>query len=225
MQQETLRALKRTISGSRPARRMRRDGQIPAVVYGAGIDTQEIAIERRSLLGVLNTEAGLNALINVHVEGGDDVLTVAREVQRDPVRGDITHLDFIKVSLDIAIDAEVGLEFTGTPLGVKDEGGFIETVENAVMISALPTAIPTSIAVDISELGIGDTLKVEHLPVIEGVTYITEPDRPLVTVLLPSVVEEEVPEDLLEGEEGEEGEAPADGDAPAEGAGDDSTED
>ena len=206
MQQETLRALKRTVSGSRPARRMRRDGQIPAVVYGIGIDTQEIAIERRSLLGVLNTEAGLNALINVQVEGGDEVLTVAREVQRDPVRGDITHLDFIKVSLDIAIDAEVGLEFTGTPLGVKDEGGFIETIENAVMISALPTAIPTSIAVDISELGIGDTLKVEDLPVIDGVTYITESDRPLVTVLLPSVVEEEVPEDLLEGEEGEEGE-------------------
>lgn len=204
MQQETLRVLKRTVSGSRPARRMRREGQIPAVVYGVGIDTQEIAIERRSLLGVLNTEAGLNALINVQVEGGDEVLTVAREVQRDPVRGDITHLDFIKVSLDVAIDAEVGLEYTGTPQGVKEEGGFIETVENAVMISALPAAIPTSITVDISELGIGDTLKVEDLPVIEGVTYLTESDRPLVTVLLPSIVEEEVPEDLLEGEEGEE---------------------
>ena len=119
MQQETLRVLKRTVSGSRPARRMRREGQIPAVVYGVGIDTQEIAIERRSLLGVLNTEAGLNALINVQVEGGDEVLTVAREVQRDPVRGDITHLDFIKVSLDVAIDAEVGLEYTGTPQGVN----------------------------------------------------------------------------------------------------------
>lgn len=200
---------------------MRRDGQIPAVVYGVGIDTQEIAIERRSLLGVLNTEAGLNALINVQVEDGDEVLTVAREVQRDPVRGDITHLDFIKVSLDIAIDAEVGLEFTGTPLGVKDEGGFIETIENAVMISALPTAIPTSIAVDISELGIGDTLKVEDLPVMEGVTYLTEPDRPLVTVLLPSVVEEEVPEDLLEGEEGE---ALEEGEVGDEASGDESDE-
>jgi large subunit ribosomal protein L25 len=204
MQQETLRALKRTATGSRPARRMRREGRIPAVVYGTGIDTQEIAIDRRSLLGVLQTEAGLNALINVQIEGGGEVLTVAREVQRDPVRGDITHLDFIKVSLDVAIDAEVGLVFTGTPIGVKDEGGFIETIENAVMISALPTAIPTSIAVDISELGIGDTLKVEDLPVIDGVTYLTESDRPLVTVLLPSVVEEEVPEELLEGEEGEE---------------------
>ncbi len=214
MQQETLRALKRTESGSRPARRLRREGQIPAVVYGAGIDTQEIAIERRSLLSVLHTKAGLNALINVEVEGGDEVLAVAREVQRDPVRGDITHLDFIKVSLDIAIDAEVGLEFSGTPRGVKEEGGFVETIENSVMISALPTAIPTSIEVDISELGIGDSLKVADLPELDGVTYVTELDRPLVTVLLPSVVEEEVPEDLLEGEEGEEAE---EGEAAAEG--------
>jgi len=216
MQQETLRALKRTESGSRPARRLRRDGQIPAVVYGAGIDTQEITLDGRSLLGVLNTEAGLNALINVEVDGGNDVLAVAREVQRDPVRGDITHLDFIKVSLDIEIDAEVGLEFTGTPLGVKEEGGFVETIENSVMISALPTAIPTSIEVDISELGIGDSLKVSNLPELDGVVYITELDRPLVTVLLPSVVEEEVPEDLLEGEEGEEG---VEGEESAEGEG------
>jgi large subunit ribosomal protein L25 len=130
-------------------------------------------------------------------------------VQRDPVRGDITHLDFIKVSLDIEIEAEVGIEFVGTPLGVKEDGGFIETVETSVMLMALPTAIPTSIEVDISDLGIGDTLKVEDLPELEGVTYTTDADRPLVTVLLPTVIEEEVPEDLLEGEEGEEGAAEA----------------
>jgi len=217
MQQETLRALKRTVSGSRPARRMRRDGQIPAVVYGAGIETEEIAVETRALHAVINTDAGLNALINVEIEGGSETLAVAREVQRDPVRGDIVHLDFIKVSLDIAIDAEVGLEFTGTPRGVIEEGGFVEMIENAVMLSALPTAIPTSIEIDISELGIGDSLKVEDLPVLEGVTYVTESDRPLVTVLLPSIVEEEEEVDeLLEGEEGEEsedGEEGAGGDA------------
>ena len=214
MQQETLRALKRTVSGSRPARRMRRDGQIPAVVYGAGIETEEIAVEARALHAVLNTDAGLNALINVEIEDGSETLAVAREVQRDPVRGNIVHLDFIKVSLDTAIDAEVGLVFVGTPLGVKDEGGFVETIENAVMLSALPTAIPTSITIDISELGIGDTLKVEDLPELEGVTYLTESDRPLVTVLLPSLVEEEEEiDELLEGEEGEEGEEGAEGEA------------
>lgn len=201
MQQETLRALKRTGSGSRPARRMRRDGQIPAVVYGKGVDAQPIAIDGRALHGVLHTDAGLNALINVEIDDGSSFLTVAREVQRDPVRGDITHLDFIKVSLDVEIEAEVGLEFVGTPTGVKEEGGFVETVETSVMLMALPTAIPTSIVVDISKLGVGDTIKVEDLPVLEGVTYTTDANRPLVTVLLPSIAEAEEVEELLEGEE------------------------
>jgi large subunit ribosomal protein L25 len=217
MQQETLRALKRTGSGSRPARRMRRDGQIPAVVYGKGVDTQAVAIDRRALYGVLHTDAGFNAIINLDIEGGESILTVAREVQRDPVRGDITHLDFIKVSLDIEIEAEVGIEFVGTPLGVKEDGGFIETVETSVMLMALPTAIPTSIEVDISDLGIGDTLKVADLPELDGVTYTTDADRPLVTVLLPTVIEEEVPEDLLEGEEGAEGEEGGESDESEEG--------
>jgi large subunit ribosomal protein L25 len=208
MQQETLRALKRTATGSRPARRMRRDGQIPAVVYGVGIETQEIAVDARALHGVLHTDAGLNALINVEIEGGTKTLAVARELQRDPVRGDIVHLDFIKVSLDIAIDAEVGLEFTGIPVGVREGGGFIEMIANAVTLSALPTAIPTSIEVDITALGIGDTLKVEDLPVLEGVTYVTESDHPLVTVLQPAVAEEaEAIDDVLEAEAAEVGTA------------------
>lgn len=207
MQQLTLRVLKRTGSGSRPARRMRRDGQIPAVVYGKGVDTQPIAVESRALHGVLHTGAGLNALINVEIDGGTEILTVAREVQRDPVRGEITHLDFIKVSLDVEIEAVVGVHYTGTPIGIQEEGGFVETMETSVTIMALPTAIPSSIDVDISRLGIGDILKVADLPVIEGVTYTADEDRPLLTVLLPAIVEEEeIPEDLLEGEEGEEGE-------------------
>jgi len=207
MQQVTLRVLQRTGSGSRPARRMRRDGQIPAVVYGKGVDAQPIAVESRSLHAVLHTGAGLNALINVEIDGGTEILTVAREVQRDPVRGEITHLDFIKVSLDVQIEAEVGVHYTGTPIGIKEQGGFVETMETSVTIMALPMAIPSSIDVDISELGIGDILKIADLPVIEGVTYTADEDRPLLTVLLPSIVEEEeIPEDLLEGEEGEEGE-------------------
>jgi large subunit ribosomal protein L25 len=216
MQQETLRALKRTGSGSRPARRMRRDGQIPAVVYGKGLDVQPIAVEGRALYGILHTAAGLNALINVEIDGGGDVLTVAREIQRDPVRGDITHLDFIKVSLDVEIEAEVGIEYTGTPIGIKEEGGFIETIETFVAITALPTVIPSSITVDISALATGDILKVSDLPAIDGVTYATDGDRPLLTVLLPAIVEEEeVLEDLLEGEEGEEGEGAEEDDAGA----------
>jgi large subunit ribosomal protein L25 len=205
MQQETLRAAKRDEMGSRPARRIRREGRVPAVVYGAKLDPMSISVDGRELNAALRTEAGLNALINVVVDGGDEVLAVAREIQRDPVRGDITHLDLIEVSLDTAIEAEVHIDYVGTPLGVREEDGFVEAIETTVAIRALPTAIPSSIEVDINALGIYDTLKVADLPVIEGVTYTTDPDRPLVTVLPPTAEEEPEPE-VVEGLELEEGE-------------------
>ncbi|MCZ6462657.1 MAG: 50S ribosomal protein L25 [Actinobacteria bacterium] len=219
MDQETLPARKRATSGTRPARRMRREGRIPAVVYGTGLETMSISIDRRELDATLRTEAGLNALINVVVEDGGEVLAVAREIQRDPVRGTITHVDLIKVSLDIEIEAEVALAYVGVPLGVREEEGFIEAIETTVAILALPTAIPSSIEVDISHLGIGDSLKVSDLAVIEGVTYTTDADRPLVTVLLP-VIEEEPEVEVLEGEELEEGEEgePVEGEEGAEAA-------
>ncbi|GMQ85395.1 MAG: 50S ribosomal protein L25 [Acidimicrobiia bacterium] len=219
MEQEKLRAQKRVTSGTRPARRMRREGRIPAVVYGTGLETVSISIDSRELDATLRTEAGLNALINVVVEDGDEVLAVAREIQRDPVRGNITHVDLIKVSLDVEIEAEVSLSYVGIPVGVREEEGFIEAIETTVAILALPTAIPSSIEVDITDLGIGDTLKVGDLVAIEGVTYTTDVDRPLVTVLLP-VIEEEPEVELLEGEELEEGEEgePVEGEEEAEAA-------
>jgi large subunit ribosomal protein L25 len=201
MEQVTLRADQRTSSGSRPAKRLRREGRIPAIVYGRGQEAVSVTVSQRDLYGALHTEAGLNALINLEIDGGDTVLSVAREIQRHPVRGEITHLDFIKVSLDVAIQADVGLDYVGDPVGVREEGGFVEAIENSVLIEALPTQIPSSIEVDINELGIGDTLKVADLPAIEGVEYVDDPERPLVTVLLPRVEEEPVVEELLEGEE------------------------
>lgn len=197
MEQVTLRAERRTEAGSRPARRMRREGKVPAIVYGRGLEPFPVALSGRDLYAALHTEAGLNAILSVEVDG-DSVLAVAREIQRHPVRGDITHLDLIKVSLDVAIEAEVGLEFIGTPLGVR-EGGIVETIENTVAIEALPTAIPSSIPLDISELQVGDTLRIADLQAIDGVTYVDDEDRPLVTVVVPRLVEEEVEE--VEGEE------------------------
>ena len=172
----------------------------------------------RDLYSILHTEAGLNALINLEIEDGASVLTVAREVQRDPVRGDITHLDFIKVSLDEEIEAEVSLQLVGTPIGVREDQGLVEAIETTLMIRALPTQIPTAVELDIADLSVGDGLKVADLPQIEGVTYLADEEAPLVTILAPTVVEEEVAEELLEGLEGEEVEG-VEGEAPdAEGA-------
>lgn len=204
MEQETLQVSVRGPGGSRPSRRLRREGRVPAVVYGRNLATTSVEVNSRELFAVLHTDAGLNALINVEVDGGDTVLAVAREIQRDPVRGDITHLDFIKVSLDVEIEAEVTIDFVGIPLGVKDDGGIVETLETVIPIRALPTQIPTSIEADIEQLGIGDNLKVSDLPAIEGVTYLLEEDQPLLVVSLPAAeVEVEVEEELLLDEEGE----------------------
>ena len=211
MQQETLRATKRITQGTRASKRLRRDGRIPGVVYGTEVpEPHAVHVDQRELQAVLRTEAGLNAIIEVDVEG-TQVLTVAREIQRDPVRGEITHLDFIQVSLDIEIEAEVHLDFTGMPIGVLEEEGIAETLNSTVTINALPNAIPTSIEVDVTHLSLHDTLTVADLPVLDGVTYVANEDHPLLTVVTPAAeIIEEV--EIEEGEEGEEGLEGAEGD-------------
>jgi large subunit ribosomal protein L25 len=188
MDQVSLRAEPRTDRGTRPSRRARRSGSIPAVVYGRGLDPMSVTVARRDLYTALHTDAGTNALINLDV-AGSSFLTVAREIQRHPVRGDIVHLDFINISLEEKIHAEVGLEFLGTPHGVKVDGGIVETIRASVEVIALPLDIPAHIRLDISGMGVGDTLKVSDLPALEDVEYADDPDADLVTVIIPRVVE------------------------------------
>ncbi|MDJ0955190.1 MAG: 50S ribosomal protein L25 [Acidimicrobiia bacterium] len=201
MQQETLHATKRVTSGSRASNRLRREGRVPGVVYGASVDAQPIHVSARDLYAVLRTEAGLNAIIEVDMEG-DSVLTVAREIQRHPVRGEITHLDFIEVRMDTEIEAEVAIEYLGIPLGVREDGGIVETIEASITISALPNAIPSSIEVSVEDMAMFETLKVSDLPEVDGVTYLADDDSPLLTVVAPAAEVEE-PAIALEGEEGE----------------------
>lgn len=204
MQQETLRATKRETTGSRPSRRLRREGRIPGIVYGSQTDSIAIHVAAGDLYTVLHTEAGMNAIIEVEVEG-ESVLTVAREIYRHPVKGDIEHLDFIEVSLDTEIEAEVAIDFIGIPIGVTEEGGIVQTIQPSVTINALPNAIPSSIELDIAGMELHDTMTVADLPEIDGVTYVTEADHAIVSVSLPAAEVVEEPE-LVEGEEGLEGE-------------------
>jgi large subunit ribosomal protein L25 len=119
------------------------------------------------------------------------------------VRGDITHLDLIQVNLKVAIEAEVHIEYVGTPIAVADDGAIVETLDSSVTITALPNAIPSSIEVDITHLELHDTLTVADLPKIDGVEYAADPDHPLLTVLLPAaeVEAEPVETDMMEGDE------------------------
>jgi large subunit ribosomal protein L25 len=205
----------RTERGSRPAGRLRRSGKVPAVLYGLGTETAEVSVPARELQHIL--AGGSNTLVTLKHDG-DDALTLVRQIQRHPTRGDLLHVDFIRVRRDVAVSAEVALHMIGEPAGVRD-GGVLEQLIFSLPIEAKPQDIPHEIEVDVSALVIGDQIRLEEVTLPSGVAATIEPDSLVVQVIAPRVVEEEVPEgEEVEGEEGEEGEA-AEGEAAAEGAG------
>jgi large subunit ribosomal protein L25 len=158
---------------------------VPATLYGHGAESVSIAVDARELRNVLATEAGINAVIRLGV--GEEVHTsLARQLQRHPTRGDITHLDFVRIALTDRVDAVVSIELTGDPIGVQADGGIIETVSNTVNVHTLVTSIPESIQVDISGLRVGDSVRVSDLPAFDGLEYLDPPDQPIAMISLPA---------------------------------------
>jgi len=212
----TLTAESRTETGSRPAGRLRRQGKVPAVVYGLNTETLKVTVPARELAHILSGEAGANALITLKVDG-DEALTLARQIQRHPTRGDLVHVDFIRIRRDVAVEAEIPVHLEGEAAGVRD-GGVVEQLLFTLRIEAKPADIPNAITVDVSALEINDKILLEELRVPNGVALQHEPDELVVQVIPPRVEEEPEP---VEGEEGElaEGEEAPEGEAPAEGEG------
>ena len=203
--------------GSRASRRLRRAGSVPAVLYGHGSEPLPIAVDHREFAAILKGEAGDNAIISLDVDGHGTFTTLAREIVKNPTKPFINHVDFLQISLDELVTVEVDLEFMGEPIGVRNDGGIVETMRVSVEIEALPTAIPGHIEVDISHLEIHDLLTIADLPKIEGVSYLDEEDTPIVTVSIPSAVLAEEGAEAVEGEEGDE-EAAGETDEDADGA-------
>ena len=205
----------RAILGSSEARRLRRRGLIPGVLYGRE-EPVSITIPERDLRAALTTRGGLNAVLDVVVaegnsgEGGKTHSSVLKEFQRDVVRGQITHVDLQEVRLDQPIHATVPLTLHGEAAGVK-EGGVLSQVTNELNVEALPMEVPEHLEVDVSEMHIGDTLRLSALTVPEGVKLLDDLEETvLATVTQPTRVEEPEPEV----EEGEEAEAAAEGEEP-----------
>jgi large subunit ribosomal protein L25 len=205
--------------GSAEARRLRRQGLIPGVLYGSGKQPHAITIPERELRRVLTGGSGLHAILDVVVEGEQGThASILKEFQQDPIRGHISHVDLQEVRLDQPIQASVNVQLVGEPEGVK-EGGVLSQVQREINVEALPMEIPEHIDLDVSGMAIGDTLRLADLGERAGVKYLDNPEETvLATVTLPTRVEE--PEEVLE--EGEEGELP-EGEVPpeeqAEGAG------
>jgi large subunit ribosomal protein L25 len=201
-----LQAEPRAERGSRPAGRLRRAGRVPAVVYGRGGETLTVTVPARELSHIL--AHGVNTLITLKLDGADQ-LALVRQIQRHPTRGELVHVDFVRVSTDVAIAAEVALHLEGEAVGVRD-GGLLEQAVFSLAVEAKPQDIPGQIEVDISELAIGDQLRVSDLPLPAGVVTTLDPETLVVHVTAPRIAAAEEGEEGVEGEEGAEG-APAEG--------------
>jgi large subunit ribosomal protein L25 len=220
-----LEVMEREQSGSRDSRRLRKAGMVPGVLYGRGNEPHAICVDQRELRRVLTGSAGLHAILDVVLAGQKSThSSILKDFQVDPIRGKIDHFDLQEVRLDQVIQTSVVVELVGESAGVK-VGGVLSQVNREVTVEALPLEVPERIELDISAMGIGDSLRLSDLPAREGVTYLDDPETVLATVTVPTRVEEPEPiEGEEEGEEGEEGVEALEGEAAAEGEAEESAE-
>ena len=201
--------------GKSAARKIRREGKVPAIVYGLGSDPTPVAVPSREFEHILHGPGGINTLISLELSGKQD-LVLARQLVRHPVRHTLVHVDFIRVRRDQPVAAEVPIHLTGEPQGVKD-GGILEQIDFTLSIEAKPADLPTGIEADVSHLGIGDQLTVGELKLPPGVISTQEPGDLVAVVAQPRGLE--LPEEIEAAEAEEEEEAAAAAAAEAEGEG------
>jgi len=203
--------------GSRPSRRLRAAGKVPAVLYGHGTDPMALAVDSRELRNALTGDAGLNALITVNVDS-ESHLAMARHLQRHPVKGTVDHVDFVIVRRDEIVTAEVPINLVGEATEVNQNDGIVEQQLFSLTIKAKPMDIPASLEADISGLVIGEAVRVADLKLPSGVETEVDTEEAVVVGQPPTAVELPEPaegEEVAEGEEGapaaegEGGEAPA----------------
>ncbi len=204
-----LNVAQREPAGSRATRRLRREGQVPGIVYGGGEDPVAFQVDARELR---NTLAHAGAVLDLSVDGAKATPVMLKEISRHPVSGETLHLDLLRVRLDQTIQATVVLELVGTEdaPGVK-EGGILEQITRELTIEALPGDIPDSIEHDVSGLQINDTVTLEAISAPRGITLVDDPETTIATVTPPRLQAEAEPEIEAETEIVGEGEAAPEG--------------
>ncbi|MBI1796323.1 MAG: 50S ribosomal protein L25 [Candidatus Eisenbacteria bacterium] len=190
-----LNAARRESLGKGGARKSRAAGMIPAVLYGHGEDPVAVSVGAREFDVALRQHRGGNPIVNLAVSG-QEYTALIRDVQYDPLTHHVLHLDFQHISLTETIEVRVPVRLVGLPIGVKDGGGILETILRDLEVRCLPTAIPPSIDVDVSHLGIGDSVHVRDAKVPD-VTILTDGDATVATVVPPTVMEEKAPEEAV----------------------------
>lgn len=202
MNQVSLKARQRKDTGKQVAKALRRDGALPAVVYGSGESSTPLTLDYREFEGFLRKTRGESVVINLEIEGMEDKKALLRDIQRDYLRNQLLHADFQQIRMSDRITTEVSLVMIGEPIGVTRDGGVLDQSLRVVEISCVASEIPEHLEVDISELSMGDTIHISDLS-FENVEIVTDGEVAVVSVLTPMAEEPEEEEVDLEQEEPE----------------------
>ncbi len=196
------------VAGSSASRRLRREGRIPATVYGRGVESTSVSVDGRELRLALSGDAGVNQLLSLHVDGQSH-LALARELQRHPVRHTVVHVDFQVVRRDQVVASDVPITLVGEAKAVEMEKGLVEQPLTTLTVHSVPSKIPNAIEVDVSGLSIGDTVRVGDLTLPDGVTTDVDPEEAVVVAEVSAVTAEVVEAEAAEAAEAEAAEAEA----------------
>ena len=198
----------KTTIGSRSSRRLRRDGKVPGVLYGLGQDPEIFSVDYGDLRGALNTDAGLNALIQLSINGTNQ-LSILKTLQRHPVKDEVIHVDFVRVDPNQEIAVEVPIVLEGVAKKVTDQNGMVDQTMFSLSVLSLPDSIPNELTADVSELEINDAIRVSDVVLPEGVRTEVDPEEAIaVGTVTRSTMESMAAEEAseVEGDEEMEGE-------------------
>ena len=190
----TLEVTRRDRFGRNESGRLRREGQIPAVLYGGASGAESISVNPKELSRILHSQAGVNTLIALKLEGAGDTRVLVKAYQLDPVSHRLLHADFYRVAMDKVLRVTVPVHLSGEAKGVKAEGGVVDFVHREVIVECLPADIPEHITVDITELMLHDGVRVRDLPAGKW-KPVSDGDMLIVHVVSPKVEEAPAPAD------------------------------
>jgi large subunit ribosomal protein L25 len=222
--QEKLVVYPREGKGKEYCRKLRREGKVPAVIYGHGFEPMPVSLVEKEFRALLRREKGIHGLLSLRVEGDGEHMVLIKEIQKDPIKDHLLHVDFQRVKADEAISAVVPLKLVGEPRGVR-AGGLLQHFLYEVQIQCLPKDLPDEIVVDISRLNVKESLRVGDLPRLEGIRYLNSPEEVVVSItpkrvragvravveleeeMEEAAAEDQAAEETPEGETGEAGES------------------
>ncbi|MCH7564332.1 MAG: 50S ribosomal protein L25 [Gemmatimonadetes bacterium] len=199
-----LAAVKRGETGKGAARKFRSAGRIPAVVYGRDLDAMSLTVDSHEALKLFQSISTDNTIISLAIEGEEEMDILVREIQSHPFRTELIHVDFYQIQRGVALEVDIPVVLLGTAEGVRTGGGIMDQAIHEIRVKCIPSLIPTSFEVEVTQLEVGDSLHVSDITIGEDIELITDVGQTICTVALPKIVEVEEPEEELDEELDEE---------------------